>query len=500
MDRAAELDRIIGSDEAELSKPTQNKAAIGQFVAEALGVQPGEVYAATVSKPGNIMVRLRQSAAATRARIAVELVTEYPFELDRYVHATQDLVGQRLKDAVVVVGRPDGTAWSVVAVVERPGSRVAQTLLSDWPDLAAYGPATTPTGAGTSTFAVPLVFDDRTTRMARLAVATSPAVFFVGPPGTGKNYLLKTILEEISADPESYGLSKARECVIEPAEEGWTARDLVGGETVDETSQLRFRPGRVLDAIAHDRWICIDEANRADLDKIFGALLTWLSYQDVVVGRASTAIDAPLVRLRWTDEPGSYASGVERLDAAEVGTEPIDYFAGNEFRLLGTYNGVDAARVFRFGLALGRRFAQVPVPPASVAAFRALLESRAGMLADGAAREITIAAVEALYSAHMHTENARLGPAMFLTIPDYVATGLRLRDLGESEDDDQLELESLIAEGYLLATGAWLARLETAELRVLGASITASYDQESLPALPPRRWDWVCGQLSTVGG
>ena len=60
-------------------------------------------------------------------------------------------------------------------------------------------------------------------------------------------------------------------------EEGWTTRDLLGGETVDDNGNLRFRPGHVLEAIRDDRWLVLDEANRADMDKIFGGLLTFLS-------------------------------------------------------------------------------------------------------------------------------------------------------------------------------------------------------------------------------
>ena len=56
--------------------------------------------------------------------------------------------------------------------------------------------------------------------MAQLAVATSPAVLFVGPPGTGKNRLLSEIIREIQESPQTYGFSHARDVVVEPAEEG----------------------------------------------------------------------------------------------------------------------------------------------------------------------------------------------------------------------------------------------------------------------------------------
>jgi MoxR-like ATPase len=333
--------------------------------------------------------------------------------------------------------------------------------------------------------------------MARLAIVTSPAVLFVGPPGTGKNRLLAEILSEIDDDPASYGFQNGHEVVIEPAEEGWTTRDLVGGETIDEqTGLLRFRPGRVLDAVANNRWIVIDEANRADLDRIFGGLLTWLSGQQVVVGRASTKVGAPLVRLGWTDDPNSSADGADRLSAHDVGTEPIDYWAGTEFRLLGTYNALDAQRVFRFGLALGRRFAQVPVPPAAVSDFEVLLGAQTATL-DEKLRDRAVPTIVALYRGHLETRGAQLGPAMFLGLAEYIAKGLELSDLGIVDHEDEDEIDRLLAEAYLLSAGVWLARLDPhSELPALAARLTDSHEG----ALSPDQWNWVAGQLETIGG
>jgi hypothetical protein len=339
--------------------------------------------------------------------------------------------------------------------------------------------------------------------MARLAVASSPAVMFVGPPGTGKNRLLAEIIAEVNTDPSTYGFTKAREVVIEPAEEGWTTRDLVGGETIDEHGHLRFRPGRVLDAIANDRWLVIDEANRADLDRIFGGLLTWLSRQQVVVGRASTQVGAPLVRLGWSDQPSSFADGARRLTDESESTDPIDYWAGTEFRLLGTYNALDAQRVFRFGLALGRRFAQVPVPPAGVEDFESMLAAAAETIGVVETRERVMTKVVALYAAHLGTLGARIGPALLLSIPEYVAKGLALSDLVEIDTGDEEQVDSLVVEAYLLSVGSWLARLdEHSELPSLVEALTSVGTSRDPRArgLTPEQWEWVEGQLPLIGG
>lgn len=508
---AQTLADVIPPDREDRGKPSiTQKRAVDEFFAQRLSLDPLEVYTTGISKPGNVKVRATQSDRAQRARILVLIVedAEIPNQLPGTLTAAAKLVGPGQRQAVVVVAESQGGAkdWSVHTVIERDGGPVVQALRSEWPDLKRFEPNPVRAGGPGPSLMVPLTMDESTERMARLAVASSPAVLFVGPPGTGKNRLLNEILTEIEADPSAYGFTKARETVIEPAEEGWTTRDLVGGETIDEKrNALRFRPGKVLDAIANDRWIVIDEANRADLDRIFGGLLTWLTRQQVVVGRASTAVGAPLVRLGWTDQPSSYAEGTHRLAEDDVGTEPIDYLAGTEFRLLGTYNALDAQRVFRFGLALGRRFAQVPVPPASVDDFEKMIEATSADIPYEDARARVKSRVTALYRAHHTTPNAQLGPALFLNIPDYVAKGLALAELVDVDPESDDDVDRLVLEGYLLSAGAWLARLDPdAELQDVGAYLTAASvgpnGEPAGAALDGSEWNWLTGQLPTIGG
>lgn len=504
-----QLRGIIPHNRGDREKPSITKyQPIDEFIAELIGEDKRAVYTTGISKPGNVSVRAKQSTRATQARYLVLIVEDATEHLASTVEKAATFVGPGHKRAAVVIGEsvPGNNDWDVRTIIEKEGGPVLPLFAAAWPSVTRRDPAPRHVAGPGPALAVPLAMDTRTARMARLAVASSPAVLFVGPPGTGKNRLLNEILEEVGNDPAAYGFTKARETVIEPAEEGWTTRDLVGGETIDEhLSILRFRPGRVLHAIANDRWLVIDEANRADLDRIFGALLTWLSRQQVTVGRASTAVDAPLVRLGWTDEPSSYAEGTGRLTNEDVGTEPIDYFAGTEFRLLGTYNALDAQRVFRFGLALGRRFAQVPVPPAGVSDFVAMLETTAVEIENVEIRERVSAAVTGLYRAHHKSAGARLGPAMFLTIPDYVAKGIALADLVGVDVGDEVDVDGLVLEAYLLSTGSWLARLdEHAELSDLAQRLTANTIDENgepTPAvLTPDQWNWVAGQLPTIGG
>ncbi len=72
----------------------------------------------------------------------------------------------------------------------------------------------------------------------------------------------------------------------------------------------------------------------------------------------STHVGADRVVLGWAEGGTSSVDNMEGLDASEPTGESVQYLAGDQWRLLGTYNAVDAQRVFRSGQALGRRFAR----------------------------------------------------------------------------------------------------------------------------------------------
>jgi MoxR-like ATPase len=236
------------------------------------------------------------------------------------------------------------------------------------------------------------------------SIESSPAVILVGPPGTGKTALLQQAIEAFA--PESHGLAVP---LWATPDESWTARELVGGETIS-SGEIVFRPGWVLRSIDENRWLVLDEVNRADMDRIFGGLLTWLSGGSVNVGVESANPGAKAVQLGWK------AGVSERI--VEAGT--IRYLAGDNWRLLGTYNALDAQRVFRFGAALGRRFLRVPIPAPEPEVFAQLTNERANDL------PVQIrTALYRLYDAHYQNDATRLGPALFLEMCKYVRASLR---------------------------------------------------------------------------
>jgi hypothetical protein len=339
---------------------------------------------------------------------------------------------------------------------------------------------------------VPLAINDRVRRMVELAILSTPAVILVGPPGTGKTQLLREVLQKIEADPAAFGFVSTQFNAPKwtTPEESWTTRELVGGETVDEEQRLRFRPGHLLDAIAENRWLVLDESNRADMDKIFGPVLTWLSTtrpdETVELGRVGTDLDAPLVTLGWSDEPESHTERLEILEADDPAGDPVRFLAGSEWRLLGTYNALDALRVFRFGEALGRRFARVPIPAPDPDAFEESLKQQVSDL--GGFEDQVVASVAGLYRAHMEDAATELGPALFVKIPDYVRSGAA-RGTGV----DATFVRELIAEAYVVSVGTWLARLEPDDLEALGGRI------QDGGALTQADWEWLTPLLPALG-
>lgn len=465
-----------------------------------LSVPADEVYGISISKSGNLVKQAEQSKRALKARVLI-VVVRSPELTEGTLSAMPALLGYGRLEAGLVVLLTQ-TERRLLAGVQPLGSHRLAPVANKFPAAdvrevapeyagpahSTYLPSATQGTASVPTPADPyqppgasgIEVDPRVRRMIRAAVASHNAVMLVGPPGTGKTTLVDDTVAEVFGNPAAYGFAAppSRVDTVTP-DEGWDARTLVGGETIDDKGRLRFRPGKVLEAIRRDAWLILDEANRADLDRIFGGVLTWLAGGTVTLGRASNNLDAADVVLTWDlDSAKSYCDGYERL---ESGTgPPIRFVANGSWRLLGTYNALDAQRVFRFGQALGRRFQRVPVSPVEVDLFAAALVPELDKLPSGFDAEAVGKTITGLYRAHRGSDTP-LGPAVFLAMPRYLiaaAAGLHPLDVLSSSPD-------LVAEAYVLAAGSSLAHFDDDEL--------ADFGQELLDAsvLTPPQWTWV---------
>lgn len=499
---AARFEELLrGVDHAQTS--TTKYRQFEEFLAKATDNPPGAIYTTYVAKAGNFDVRMTQSVRARNASFRVALV---PNELDLAPvaeQATRLAAERNLGISVLVVfDSPTGwrPRWGVEPFPRNAGlaggpagsmSPLEQVLgfklqRYHYQPAEPPGPADPQTGGAVRAprnpiAAIPPIVDPRIRRMLRNAVASSNAIMLVGPPGTGKSTLVEEIVRESAADPAAYGLSYGHNLSVVTPDESWTTRDLVGGISIEADGQLKFAPGHVLRAVAADNWLLLDEANRADLDKIFGGLLTWLAGQQVTVGRATPGSPAEII-LSWFSDAKSI---VEEIPAANGQPAATVYRAGRDWRLLGTYNSLDAHRVFRLGLALGRRFAQIPVPPPTPELFREIIQQRLEGVLNGETGERVADTVARIYEIHDASRAVALGPALFLSIPHYVRAGIK------PHSDEPDRPEELIAKAYLSSFGTWLARLDDSVLDALGAGMSQN---DALGS----QWEWVREQLPNL--
>ncbi|MET9020702.1 AAA family ATPase [Actinopolymorpha sp. NPDC004070] len=390
------------------------------------------------------------------------------------------------------------TEWSFETIDE--ALRPEEAVVVQAPATSVPSPDTSQMNlASAESDTLSVIVDSRVERMLRLALTSYSSVLLVGPPGTGKGMLLRWALAEVEADPERYGFDRGRvpNAMWRTPDESWTSFELIGGLAPDEGGALKWSPGALLDAISENRWLILDEANRGDMDKIMGPLLTWLSKQEVEIGRSHAHGGHP-IHIGWSSDRNSIrTSPTETANVAR-------YLAGRDWRLLGTYNPQDAQRVFRFGQALSRRFVTIPVPAVKPGQFSQLLERTYPHFSADA-----VAAVVSLYTAHLAEEATVLGPALFLGIARYVLAGFATADYSEgsgpvspSAVDVDLEdpagdrselLGDLLAEAYILGAGRYLAGYDDRLFEALGEIIV---NDEG--ALSRGQWIWVKAQRDVL--
>ncbi len=199
-------------------------------------------------------------------------------------------------------------------------------------------------------------------------VAAGQHILLLGLPGTGKTTLARNLAEA------AHRAGLCGEPLVATATADWTTFDTIGGLVPRPDGTLDFSEGVALRALRENRWLVLDELNRADVDKAFGALLTVL---------AGTAVELPALMKGGRPirvQPVAGSSGISPDGAT--------YYLGSRWHIIATMNTRDRAALFSFSLALARRFAFVVVPalePPALAGFlrRAVpLQGRAAALVE----------------------------------------------------------------------------------------------------------------------
>ena len=243
-------------------------------------------------------------------------------------------------------------------------------------------------------------------------------IILEGVPGTGKTYLATKFAEKSMGD-EGY--------ILTTATSDWTTFDTIGGLMPNKDEKLIFHEGKFLQAIRENKWLIIDEINRADIDKSFGQLFTVLSGQNVELPYEINGNPIRIVNNKNLNA-NQYCDGT--------------YYIGNDWRIIATMNTYDKNSLYDLSYAFMRRFMFIEIKVPNTFAFIEKLKNEDDIILDGV-NERYYDKLESLFKINDNADiNRKLGPAIFLDIFKYINSVSKLE--GHSFDYDSIILADAI--------------------------------------------------------
>ncbi|WP_144927838.1 AAA family ATPase [Halorubrum salsamenti] len=183
------------------------------------------------------------------------------------------------------------------------------------------------------------------------ALNSGKYLIFTGPPGTGKSKLAKHVAEQAAAQHERV----IDDYLFTTATAEWTTFDTVGGYVPDQTGdKLEFDPRLFLrcfrddDGQIQNRWLVVDELNRANIDKAIGPLFSVLAGDSVQLPYE----DDGRIQIDWVDK---------ETDLPAIATDENRYPVTPNWWLIGTMNTIDKTSLYDLSFAFMRRFSFVHV-------------------------------------------------------------------------------------------------------------------------------------------
>lgn len=213
-----------------------------------------------------------------------------------------------------------------------------------------------------------------------------------GTPGTGKTEIALKFSRVAEENKFIDGY------LLTTATSDWSTFDTIGGLMPTEEGSLEFCQGKFLEAIELNKWLIIDEINRADIDKAFGQLFTVLSGQNVELPYKE---NGKSIKIKNWDE--TYCKHDK---------EKGIYYIGTNWRIIGTMNVDDKDSLFDLSYAFMRRFMFIEVDLPNESHYKRLIEFWANNLDDYYTNKLI-----QLYGIVYYR---KLGPAIFKDMISYI--------------------------------------------------------------------------------